>query len=436
MFDFDSLFKMPDFSMPDFALPGEGFSDKGLSAPEAPLGLSGFTRSPLLEGLTKETRELLKTQEKIKAEAYSPEIMKILEEERKALEEAGVDVWEVQDALQRDLMERAAIEASLIHETLNIYAMMGIKAPYLEATWFAFREDGMDDILEKAGNSLDKSMFERLNIRPVIVSDESAEGKERLFLARFELPKYGQTPVYEEAILPMANYKCLGWIDLLAGFQYGCCEMLMVVGEVTTRTEEFPAQPGENGPVPPVPDDFFDEKFKEDKIVHNHLWLESENAEGLVEGLSSEPVPEGPHWFFRVNCIETQKWPYPGEFVGLGNRIFPNLPWTLATRSPEYHPFLFSGSYLDTVFITSAEVIDTEITAAGYCKVKVRWREKEIWAYPTDFAQYEVGDRVTICKDVTTTKTSELWKDPDLWSFDEEIWRVAPITYYNKGLSW
>jgi hypothetical protein len=340
-----------------------------------------------------------------------------------------------EDIFEQESRDRELTEASLKHEAVNVYALAGVKAPYLEPTWFAFREDQMDDVLEKAGKSLEKPMFERLNIRPVVISEDGNEGKERLFLARFELPKYGAALKFPEAELPMAKSKCLGWIDFLAGFHYGCCEMLMVVGEVTTRVEDFPAMPGEKGAVPPIPDDFFDEKFKDDKIIHNYLWLESENAEGLVEGLSGEPEPAGPHWFFRVNCIEKQEWPYPGEFLGLGNRIFPNLPWTLA-KSPEFHPFLFSGMYMDTVFITSAEVIDVEDTAEGYCKVKVLWREKEIWAYPTDFAKYEVGDRVTICKDITTLKTSELWDDQDLWAFDEELWCVVPITYYNKGFNW
>jgi hypothetical protein len=57
-------------------------------------------------------------------------------------------------------------------------------------------------------------------------------------------------------------------------------------------------------------------------------------------------------------------------------------------------------------------------------------------AYATDFAEYKKGDRVTILKDVATKKDSELWKDEDMEKFDEEVWRVVPLTYYNKGFSW
>ena len=231
---------------------------------------------------------------------------------------------------------------------------------------------------------------------------------------------------YPEADLGMATEKCLAWIDFLSGMHYGCCEMLMVVGEVTTKTEDFPSQDGEQGPVPPVPDELFDEKFTEDKTLHNYIWLESDDTEGLMDGVGGEAEPANPHWFFRVNCIGKQKWPYPGEFVGLGNRIFPNLPWSNSPDDPKYHPFLFSGMFMDTVFITSGHVLEVENTADGFCKVRVKWREKEIWAYPTDFAQYAEGDRVTIMKTITVTKTSELWKDEDLWSFNERTsgeWR-------------
>jgi hypothetical protein len=391
------------------------------------------------DGMTRQLEGIFKDQARTKAEAHSQEVKEILKEQESLLSESE-PVWEVDKAVttmvqEREEREREEVKESLKHESYNVYAENGIKAPYLEPTWFAFPEEQMDDTLQKAGDSLEKPMFTRLNIRPIVITDEDGD-KDRLFLARFEFPKYQSDLKYPEAMLPMPKFKCLAWIDFLSGFHYGCCEMLMVVGEVTTKTEDFPSMPGEGGPVPPVPDDFFDERFEGNKTLHNFIWLESDNTEGLMDGLSGHPEPAGPHWFFRVNCIETQKWPYPGEFLGLGNRIFPNLPWTLAKDGPEFHPFLFSGAFMDTVFITSAEVTEVEETPEGYCKVKFLWREQEIWAYPSDFAKYEVGDRVTICKTIKTNKTSELWEDEDLRVFDREIWRVVPITYYAKGLSW
>jgi hypothetical protein len=59
----------------------------------------------------------------------------------------------------------------------------------------------------------------------------------------------------------------------------------------------------------------------------------------------------------------------------------------------------------------------------------VQWRKKIMEVNPTDFAEYEVKDRVTILKDVATEKQSQLWKDDDMKTFGE-TWMIAPIGFY------
>lgn len=369
-------------------------------------------------------------------EAFGPkednrsETERIKEENDALLKEFGaVPTWELDKALTEE-MRLLQIQSDMIHEALNVYSVTGAVAPYLSPTWYAFLEDQMDDIKEKAGESLDKPLFERLNIRPVVISEGE---QEKIFLARFEFPKYMAPLMHPDADLNLNLGMCLAWIDFLSGFHFGDTEMLVVVGEVSTKDDEFPAIASDDSPVPPMPEELFDETYTDEKILHTLNWLEADFTDGLADGVSGETEPAGPHWWFRVNCQEKHKWPYPGEFLGMANRIFPNLTWSISDKTPGFHPFLFSGMFMDTVYITSGQVTEVEETSEGYCKVKVRWREKEIWAYPTDFAKYEVDDRVTIIKDVTTIKTSERWKDEDLWSFDEEIWRVVPLTYYGKG---
>ena len=66
---------------------------------------------------------------------------------------------------------------------------------------------------------------------------------------------------------------------------------------------------------------------------------------------------------------------------------------------------------------------------APYPTYKVQWRKDEVTATPSDFAEYKVGDRVTILKDVATTKQSQLWKDDDMKEFGEN-WMIVPITFY------
>jgi hypothetical protein len=48
---------------------------------------------------------------------------------------------------------------------------------------------------------------------------------------------------------------------------------------------------------------------------------------------------------------------------------------------------------------------------------------------PSDFAEYKVDDRVTIFKDVTTEKQSQLWKDTDTENWDD-VWQIIPLSFY------
>lgn len=392
-----------------------------------------MSESPYYSDMTAEIKGLLDERTELIESAKTPEIMDVM---GAILKEAGaLPVWEMDEEVRALIFGNEA-DNFLKHEALNVYGVVGIKAPYLEPTWFAFEEEGMDDILKKSGDSLERPLFQRLMIRPVVIPKEGADfGEERLFLARFEMPKYLCPFRYPEAKLETVTDP-LGFVDWLSGMHYGCCEMLVVVGEVSSKTkDEFPTQDGEEGAVPPVPDELFDERFPEDRVGHNMMWIVPDNFEGIADGILGEPEPKEPHWWYRGNMIGDQEWPYPGEFLGLANRIFPNLPWTLA-QAPGRHPFIFSGAYMDTVYITSAEVYEVIENAVGYQTLKIKWRGQDIIAYPTDFAEYQVGDRVTILKDVSTTKLTETFKDEDLWKYDEEVWRVIPFTYYNKGFGW
>ena len=87
---------------------------------------------------------------------------------------------------------------------------------------------------------------------------------------------------------------------------------------------------------------------------------------------------------------------------------------------------------MDGVYLTSAEI--TEVIAPTdtkpYSTYTVAWRDQEIKnVRPSDFAEYKVGDRVTILKDVAATKKTQTWKDDDTKTFGD-TWMIAPITFY------
>lgn len=70
-------------------------------------------------------------------------------------------------------------------------------SPYLDPTWIILdSEPGMDDLMVDAGDSLEK-MGEDLKIYPFQDRSEN----DRLFLARFEFPKFERTPRYSAAMI-------------------------------------------------------------------------------------------------------------------------------------------------------------------------------------------------------------------------------------------
>jgi hypothetical protein len=267
-------------------------------------------------------------------------------------------------------------------------------------------------------------MFDRFEIYPVEI-----DGKLVLYLARFEFPKYDEDFQFPEALLDQEDV--VAFIDFLSGWPMENIEMLTMVGELSSRKDKedgnLESHEGEDDSTPPLPDDFF-EGYDEPKIMVNWIYLDSDFAESLADGLEGEPEPEGLHWWVRINLKESDKFPVPGEFFSLGARLMPDRIWGEQKSSP----FLFSGNWMDTVFYTSGIITEIQepTDERPYSLYKVQWRKEEVAVKPSDFAEYQVGDRVAVIKDITAEKQSQLWKDEDMETFDAEKWVIAPINFY------
>jgi hypothetical protein len=284
----------------------------------------------------------------------------------------------------------------------------------------------MDDLAEGADEIL-KKMGEDLGIYPF----QDSDGNDRLFLARFEFPKFGESSQFPEAIKGESQ----AFIDFLAGFPIDCVEMLVVIGEFSSKAKEGEASKvsvqegtGVTAPVPEGEFGFF-EWPEEGKILLNLTAIATKNVtQILAKNLDGEPKPEKAHWWLRVQLAGgTAKFPVPGEFLGLGVRMFPSMYWGRQKSSP----FVYSGNWMDTVYYSGAritEVIDPT-DDVPYPTYKVAWRKDEFTVNPSDFAEYRVDDRVTILKDVATEKTTQLWKDEDMKEFGE-TWTICPISFY------
>ena len=296
----------------------------------------------------------------------------------------------------------------------------------LEPTWWVMdREPGMDDLAGTSGDVLQK-MKDDLKIFPF----QDMEKNDRIFLARFEIPKYGEAFQFPEAVFAPGQVAI--WLDFLAGFAVDCVEMLVIIGEYSTQADKVAVKDGQGKAVAPVPDKFFEWPEK-DKVMFNLTGIPTKNvAKMLAPNLGGEPKPAKAHWWLRYNLVEDVenpgKFPLPGEFIGLGVRLMPDKPWGHQKSSP----FVWSGNWIQTVYYASAvikEIIDPTDTAP-YSVYTVIWHGKEIKnVRPSDFALYAVGDRVTILKDVTADKKTQLWKDDDMKTFGDN-WQIVPLSFF------
>ena len=306
----------------------------------------------------------------------------------------------------------------------------------LFATWVLFKDEpGMDDILEKAGDMLDK-MFEFYKIYPVNI-----DGARKLYLARFELVKFQEDPQYPRAkfITDMKGGEYAGFVHFLSGFPMDTPEALIMIGEISSRAiykaGKLPVMDGKGEITSPVPDNLFS-AFDDTALLLNYLYLETNQALVMADNLDGEPDAQQLHWWVATNflTVDEIKFPYPGEFFSLGIRMMPDKYWD----KQESSPFLFAGCFLDTIYYSSGIIKEkTEPTDEfPFFTYKVQWRKNTYSpCIATDFTEYNVDDRVVLLKNVETEKTSQLWKDDDMDPDKNDDltsgkWSIAPMMFY------
>jgi hypothetical protein len=122
-----------------------------------------------------------------------------------------------------------------------------------------------------------------------------------------------------------------------------------------------------------------------------------------------------PKGWARLWITRTDKWPVPGEFIGILCKPtpVPHCWWFQAS-----YPFLYAGDWFDTWDLTSG-IIETKTTGVTHhtngtsCTLyRVRIYGRLIDIYSSDFLDYTVGDRVGVCK------VFFMVKDPRTTSFD------------------
>lgn len=218
------------------------------------------------------------------------------------------------------------------------------------------------------------------------------------------------------------------WMDFLVGFPVDTVELQAIVGEVSSlpdlEAKLVEEVPGGGRLTPAFPKTFFG-GYKDEKIMLNLTAIESDYSEFMAPDLHGVPKPKNLHWFLRCNIMSVvngnpRTWPYVSEFMALAVRLMLDRFWV----KQESNPFLFSGNFFDSKFLTSGfikEIIEPT-DDQPWPSYRITWRKNpddpnsngEFIVFPTDFVDYQVGDRVLIIKDITNPKISQLWSDDDM----------------------
>ena len=359
----------------------------------------------------------------------------------------------------------------------------------LEETWFAVDSDNPElmwkerDILAINIELNEKATRDsKMRLNPFVTRG----GKLAMFIARYELIKFGGEFTHPEGVV---EGTAKGFTEFLAGFPLDCTEMLVVIGLESSK--DYDVQLGVKKAAP-VPDQLFFWGEPGRVLLNKTAKIAPETRRLIKDGgyakmvaagvdpavakaavqkktdgkrpLEGEPVPTRAHWWIRASYMgggteypefttdelgsDTAPTPggpkgiVPGEFVALGVRLMPDVPWGTQVSSP----FLYSGAWVDTVYLTGGRIIAVNPPTAlePYPTYTVFWRPTDIYpdgfvtkARPSDFAEYKVKDRVTTLKDVATEKKSQQWDDDDTKDYGGKgstpatcVWQIVPIGFY------
>jgi len=216
--------------------------------------------------------------------------------------------------------------------------------------------------------------------------------------------------------------------------QLGVMEVLSLLRETEMEEDSF-AVPSDEAPVtgggmfPPKTVNF-------NKCLGTHIY---ERSYLTVAGNTVYPAsefsgctPVKPHYWLRVYILSTDTCPVPGEFIGVLAKPtpIPHVWWF-----QESSPFLYAGNWFETQYWTSGVVKAIhDLDDVSYKCYEVLVKGITLYLKPTDFKQYEVGDRVAIVKtDGTDTFSWQDLKDREGESSESSPlsdWFIIPYSFY------
>lgn len=244
----------------------------------------------------------------------------------------------------------------------------------------------------------------------------------------------------------------VGYISFPVG-QLGVMEVISLIRESLTDATDFVIKDDES-PVKDTPQLFPSySRWEMNKCYGVHL-IESGYKEVVPNFIyySKSTVPESdygrdiaPKKWARLWITRKEKWPVPGEFVGIICKASPVPHCWWFQKS---NPFLYAGNWFDTWDLTSGvifdvtEAIEHPVTGTSCTEYLVKVHGRYVSVYSSDFLEYSVGDRVCIFKSVEIeigdrekpfTHLNQFTQgDPEETPVSTVNFTILPITFYEE----
>lgn len=284
--------------------------------------------------------------------------------------------------------------------------------PRMSDLWYLW--DVQEDPLEEDEDAKDaiEANLNGVKLVKTLISTNGSN-KRRAFTMDYEWVPEGQAPSIR--LEAEGAFSCLEFLtgDLMAA------ENTILLGEETGEVNNV-KEGGEL--LPPTPP-----RTSGDEIVlTNAFYLHDDD----VKIIKTSPI--NPFTVTRKELLEEEKFPTPGEFVGMAVRAWPNHAWF----SQESNPFIFSANWFETNHYSSGKVENiTDINGDGTdFAYDVRIRGKlELSVLSTDFFEYSIEDRVALLKVGESLDDNSLFTNTNMKENGyNSTWRIVPITFFQE----
>jgi hypothetical protein len=243
------------------------------------------------------------------------------------------------------------------------------------------------------------------------ITDTSGSFKRRAFTMAYEWVPEGQAPSISLDL--DGAFACL---EFLSG-DLAAAESTLLLGEETGALDDC----REGGDLlPPLP---ARSGVNEEVLTHG-FYLHNKDVQIIKE---SELKP---FTITRKGIKEEDKFPTPGEYLGMAVRAWPNHAWF----SQRTNPFIFSSNWFETNHYSSGIVEGVVDIGDDDFSYNVRIRGVLVTGVlSTDFLTYQVNDRVTLLKVGESLDDNSLFTETDMKEKTyNSTWRIIPITFFKE----